>query len=61
MPISNIIYYLFFNVPVFITQTMEHMINWKKNSSPLLEANLIEGGSIELTCMATPKDHLHHE
>jgi len=59
--IPNIIYYLSFNVPVFITQTMEHMVNWKKNSSPLLEANLIEGGSIELTFMATPKDHLRHE
>jgi hypothetical protein len=67
--IPNIIYYLSFNIPVYVTQNMD---NWrlkgrstksdpKSKSSPLLEANLIEGGSIELVFATSPKDCPRHE
>ena len=61
--IPNIIYYLSFNIPVYVTQAID---NWSlkesnnRNSSPLVEANLIQGGSIELT-FATTKDRHRHE
>jgi hypothetical protein len=67
--IPNIIYYLSFNIPVYVTQKMD---KWRLqrqskksdepiNNSPLVEANLIQGGSIELIFVATPKDYLRHE
>lgn len=57
--IPNIIYYLSFNIPVYVSQLMD---SWsKKRGSPLLEANLIEGGTIELVVATDPKDRLRHD
>ena len=64
--IPNIIYYLSFNIPVYMTQAMD---KWRLESKlkrdgtlldcPLVEANWIQGGSIELTFAVT--DSPRHE
>ncbi len=81
--IPNIIYYLSFNIPVYVTQMYDAgpWCGYKKGSrsrtgtgddedslslvkpksSPLLEANLIKGGSIELVFATTPQDQHRHE
>jgi hypothetical protein len=67
--IPNIIYYISFNIPIYVTQNMDKwslQCRSKKseetiNNSPLVEANLIQGGSIELIFAATPRDYLRHE
>ena len=61
--IPNIIYYLSFNIPVYVTQNMD---SWSKKGdettkSPLVEANLIEGGSIELIFATAQGDLPRHE
>jgi hypothetical protein len=66
--IPNIIYYISFNIPVSVTQRIE---SWRLQrqlkesdqplNSPLLEANLIQGGSIELIFAATNRDFPRHE
>ncbi len=58
--IPNIIYYLSFNIPLSVQQKMEHYQNNKKGASPLVEANLIQGGSIELV-FATIEERDRHE
>lgn len=66
--IPNIIYYLSFNIPVYVTQNMD---NWslrckskqedEPTNSPLVEANLIQGGSVELIFAGTERDFPRHE
>mmetsp|Transcript_6682 Transcript_6682/g.11689 ORF Transcript_6682/g.11689 Transcript_6682/m.11689 type:complete len:980 (-) Transcript_6682:159-3098(-) len=70
--VPNIIYYLSFNIPVCATQGVER--KWRKdrdnkkmgqgqdnkdNCSALVEVNLIEGGSIELTFATTQEEQRH--
>jgi len=55
--IPNIIYYLSLNVPVYVTQAMEA---WLPGNSSLVEANLIQGGPLELT-FATTSNSKRHE
>mmetsp|Transcript_11168 Transcript_11168/g.20977 ORF Transcript_11168/g.20977 Transcript_11168/m.20977 type:complete len:712 (+) Transcript_11168:1145-3280(+) len=72
--VPNIIYYLSFNIPVCATQGVERLIQLQKDgenkkmngdakdtekSSALVEAKLIEGGSIELTFATTPDEQRH--
>mmetsp|Transcript_11169 Transcript_11169/g.20990 ORF Transcript_11169/g.20990 Transcript_11169/m.20990 type:complete len:724 (+) Transcript_11169:1145-3316(+) len=72
--VPNIIYYLSFNIPVCATQGVERLIqlqNDRQNkktsrdvkdaekSSALVQVNLIEGGSIELTFATTPDEQRH--
>mmetsp|Transcript_23248 Transcript_23248/g.68748 ORF Transcript_23248/g.68748 Transcript_23248/m.68748 type:complete len:902 (-) Transcript_23248:201-2906(-) len=65
--IPNIIYYLSFHIPVYVTQAFEYYKNLRrrpqeKNESPLVEANLIPGGSIELIlATSNDEDHCRHE
>ena len=60
--IPNIIYYLSFNIPVYATQFMEWFAQLRQSrKSSLLEAKLINGGSIELTFATTRRDNRRHE
>ena len=59
--IPNIIYYLSFNIPVYITQSVQYYLNKNVANSPLVQANLIEGGSIELIFASKAEDQERHE
>lgn len=66
--IPNIVYYLSFNIPIYVNRAVERWIQWRQSkksdgvaeeSSALMEANLIQGGSIELTFATTSDDQRH--
>jgi len=66
--IPNIMYYLSFNIPIYVNRAVERWIQWRQSkkidgvaeeSSALVEANLIQGGSIELTFATTSEDQRH--
>ena len=60
--IPNIMYYLSFTIPVNINQTMDAKKQSKEpESSPLVEAKLIQGGSLELTFATRLSDRRRHE
>ena len=64
--IPNIIYYISFNIPVYVTQNMDNWILGSNKdrepiNSPLVEANLIEGGSLELVFATKQGDFPRHE
>jgi len=57
--VPNIIYYLSFNVPVYVTQKIQYWMDPK--SSSLVEANLIKDGIVELVFATSASDHQRHE
>lgn len=64
--IPNIVYYLSFNVPMYATQATERWVRWRQSRNgeagpggALMEANLLRGGSIELTFAVAPGDPRH--
>jgi len=66
--IPNIIYYLSFNIPVYMTNKMDYWsTSWQlkrrnqTQKSQLIEANLIHGNVIELIFATSPKDEPRHD
>ncbi len=59
--IPNIIYYMSFNIPVNVTQYIESWRNYNTRSSPITEANCIQGGVIEIVFATTNNDRNRHE
>jgi hypothetical protein len=62
--IPNILYYLSFHIPVSTKQAMDRIeggVTMKDMHSSLVEANLIEGGSIELVFVTSDDDTDRHE
>ena len=59
--IPNIIYYLSFHIPVSVTQYVESWRNSKTRSTPITEANCIQGGLIEIVFAAAKSDRNRHE
>ena len=59
--VPNIMYYISFNIPVYMAETMKTYEDTKKHSSSLVEARLIEGGSIELVFEASAKEQDRYE
>ena len=59
--IPNILYYMSFYIPVYFTQYIENKRSTKTASGPLMAANLIKDGSVELV-FATKKEEIpRHE
>ena len=67
--IPNIIYYISFKIPKYMSQCMDYWgrLIYKTNASnkmnrttPLVEATLIQGGSIELTFASVPDKSCRH-
>ena len=69
--IPNIIYYLSFNVPVYVEQVVgrwsvyccrsTQRTNSYRSSSPLVESRWIQGGAIELIFATDPNEPCRHE